>query len=79
MGSDMGRSRLIKRHIRQRFVVTLKTGETFDGRFEDIDDTHLVLRGAESLSAETSHRIPIPGEVWIERRDIAYMQKLDPA
>lgn len=68
----MRRDRVIRSHIRTRFVVTLKSGEAFDGLLLDADATTAVL-GDASLLTPTG-RTHVDGQLMLARTDIAYMQ-----
>lgn len=68
----MRRDRVIRSHIRTRFVVTLKTGETFDGLLLDADASTVVLGDASLLTDNA--RTPADGQLFLARADIAYMQ-----
>ena len=68
--------RLIREHLRQRVIVTLKTGEAFGGVLFSADSEALVLRNAEVLDATSTDRQaqPVDGELLILRPDVSYLQ-----
>jgi len=66
------RDKLVRDALRDRFVVTMKDGGTFDGLLDDVDDRTICLREATVLS---SARTPIDGRVLLNRADVAYMQR----
>lgn len=71
----MARDRLLKSLIRDRFVITLKTGETFDGLLDDWDDRNLLFVDAYAV-AENS-RVQLDGRgLWLLRENVAYLQRL---
>lgn len=70
MGS---RDKLIRRNLLQRFVVTLKGGETFDGLLAEVDEKTLRMVNASAIGKNS--RIGVDGELFIPRTDVAYMQK----
>ena len=69
MGS---RDRLLRKALRERFVVTLVSGETFDGLLIDVDDRTLTLANASAISG--TERVKVDGLLYLPR-PIAYMQK----
>jgi hypothetical protein len=69
----MGRDRLVKRALRERFVVTMTTGETFEGLLLDADDKTLQLTGAFALSGQS--RVEVSGDVYLPRLGVAYLQR----
>lgn len=67
------RDRLLREHLRERFVVTLKTGETFDGLLGDHDESNLQLIDPYMLSERG--RAGVDGDLYLPRIQIAYMQR----
>lgn len=66
------RDRLLRAAHLERFVVTLTTGETFDGLLADCDDNSVKLVGAHAISDAES--VSIDGDIYLPREKIAYMQ-----
>jgi hypothetical protein len=66
------RDRLVKSHVRTRFLVTLKTGEAFEGLLYDADGRTLDF--ADAWAVDTNARRQVDGHLFIARADIAYMQ-----
>lgn len=66
------RDRLVKSHLRTRFLVTLKTGEAFEGLLYEVDDRTLVL--ADAYAVDPTARQQVDGHLFIARADVAYMQ-----
>lgn len=66
--------RLIANHIRERYVVTLKSGETFDGTVTEADGRSLVLLRATSVAAGRDP-IPVDGVLILARSDVLYLQR----
>lgn len=68
--------RIIRAHVRRSVLVTLKTGEGFQGVLFDADSEAFVLRNCGLVEAGGSDRVPVPvdGELLIQRRDVAYLQ-----
>lgn len=70
------RSRVISSRLRERVVVTLKSGTAFRGVLYSHDDKALVLRETEALGAgERSTDLPIDGELIVLLPDVAYIQR----
>ena len=68
--------RLVCDALRSRFVVTMHDGGTFEGLLIDADDRVLVLAQASSVSPQGT-RIGVDGALYLERREIAYLQRPD--
>lgn len=66
------RDRLVKSHLRTRFLVTLKTGEAFEGLLYEADDRTLVL--ADAFAVDEHARQRVDGQVFLDRQAVAYMQ-----
>lgn len=69
----MGRDRLLKQLLRTRFVVSLKTGETFDGLLDRFDPSTIELVDAHAVSADGG-RVSVDGKLYLPRDGVAYMQ-----
>lgn len=69
------RDRLMRSRVRDRVVVTLKTGGAFRGVLFDVDARSLVLRDAEAV-APSDRPVPVDGELLVARTDVAYFQRL---
>lgn len=65
--------RLVRRRVRKRLVVTLKTGETIGGVLVDGDRWSYVFRQAQMLGGDSA--VPVDGELIVARADVAYIQK----
>ena len=73
----MSRSRVISSRLRERVVVTCKSGDSFAGVLFSHDGKALVLRETEALGAgERRTNLPLDGELIILLADVAYIQKL---
>ena len=70
----MGRDRLIRQALRDRFVITTTKGNTFDGLLMEVDDRTLILADAYAIGAGQS-RHKVDGELYLARADVSYMQK----
>ena len=69
----MARDRLLRRHVRDRFVVTLTSGESFSGLLDEHDSNHVTLVDAFTLGDGGQHKVS--GSLFIPRDRIAYMQR----
>lgn len=67
--------RLLRTYLRDRFLVTTKAGQTWDGIVLDVDDRTLILADASLLGADQS-RTKADGQVFVPRADVAYMQRV---
>ena len=65
--------RLIRRFLRERFIVTMTDGSTFDGLLLEVDDNTLLLVDAFALDGQT--RVSVDGDLYLPRFDVAYMQR----
>jgi hypothetical protein len=68
----MGRDRLLKNLIRERFVVTLLDGQAFDGLLDRHDDAHLEFVDAHAIDKDA--RVSVDGRLYVPRSQVAYMQ-----
>jgi len=66
------RDRLLRQVHFQRFIVTLTSGETFDGLLADADDNTVKLVGA--FAVDEKNRQSIDGDLYLPREKIAYLQ-----
>jgi hypothetical protein len=64
----------MRRALRERFVVTMTSGATFEGVLFDGDRRHLVLVDAAPVDGQ-SERHPIDGELWLDVDKVLYMQR----
>lgn len=69
-----GRDRLIQKSVRDRFVVTLADGGSFSGLLLDADPTTAVFADVRLITEQGEQ--PAQGQVYIERLNIAYMQRI---
>lgn len=71
----MSPDRIIRRHVRSRFLITMTGGATWDGVLYEADDLTLVLRDASHINADGS-KVAVDSELFLPRIDVAYMQRL---
>ena len=70
------RSRLLQERIADRLIVTLKTGEAFDGVLWDADDKLWILRNTTALGAgKDGAPLPLDGEVIVLAGDVLHAQR----
>lgn len=70
----MTRSRLLRRALRERFLITTADGATFEGLLREADARHLVLVDAAAVDAQGG-RTPVDGELWLPADKVSYMQR----
>lgn len=59
--------------VRTEFVVTMKSGQTWQGVLTEVDVNTLALRSAVQVEADGS-RVAADGFIYLPRSDVAYMQ-----
>jgi len=69
----MRRDRLIRQSFRERFVVTLQSGESFEGLLLEADEKTLHLVEARALDGKSS--VPVDGALFLPRAQVSYLQK----
>lgn len=72
----MNRSRVLTSRFRDRVLVTLKTGETFDGILYSADKAALVLRQVSAVGqGDNKTDLPLDGELILLLADVAWLQR----
>lgn len=67
---------MLSSRLRDRVVVTLKSGDAFVGVLFSHDNKALVLREAQAVGAgDRSTDLPLDGELIVLLPDVAYIQK----
>jgi hypothetical protein len=69
------RDRLLRELIRERFVATLKNGETFDGLLDNHDESTLEFLDVHAITK--TGRADVDGRIYLPRSEILYMQRPD--
>lgn len=70
------RSRVISSRLRERVIVTLKSGESFAGVLFSHDKQALVLRDTEALGAgENRTDLRLDGELIVLLADVSFLQR----
>lgn len=65
--------RLVRGVLRERFVLTLRGGEAFDGLLVDADPK--TFRLVSAWAVDGKNRVTVDGELFIPRDQVLYMQK----
>lgn len=72
----MRKSRLLKERLLERVVVTLKSGQSFEGLLYDLDPHAWFLRDSFAVGAgEKNTNLPLDGELIVLAADIAFVQR----
>lgn len=72
----MSRSRVLRTRLRERVIVTTKSGESFGGILFSADDKAIVLRETAALGAgQRSTDLLLDGEIIVLLADVAYIQR----
>ena len=66
--------RLLRGHLLTRYVVTIASGETFDGLLAAVDTRTLILRDVGVLKVDGG-LTPVDGDVVLRRDAVSYMQR----
>lgn len=67
------RDKLIRAALRERFIATLRNGETFDGLLLDADEK--TYRFANAYAVDAKGRVSVDGELFIPREEVIYIQR----
>lgn len=67
--------RLVRSVLRERFVVTLRSGETFDGLLVDADVKTFRMANASAVDGKGA-KAPVDGELFVPRDQVAYFQRV---
>lgn len=70
----MRSDRLLRGILRERFVITLRGGESFDGLLVDADPKTVRFVDAFAID-DKQGRVSVDGELFIPRSEIVYLQK----
>lgn len=65
---------LLRQHLLTRYVVTIASGETFDGLLASVDARTVVLRQV-GVMKEDGKLTPVDGDVVLRRDAVSYMQR----
>lgn len=72
----MRRSRLLAERLCHRVIVTLKSGQSFEGVLFECDPQAWVLRDSSAIGVgENGTNLPVDGEIVLLTAEIAYAQR----
>lgn len=72
----MRRDRVLRLYLRERFIVALKAGDTFDGLLDEHDESTIELLDAHLVEKDGT-LTAVNGRLYVPRSEIAYMQRPD--
>lgn len=64
---------LVRRAVKERFVATLRGGETFDGLLIAADAK--TFRFADAWALDGKDKVSVDGELFLPRSEVLYLQK----
>lgn len=67
------RDKLVRQALRERFVASLRGGESFEGLLLDADEK--TFRFVDSFALDGKNRAPVDGDLYIPRSEVLYLQK----
>ena len=67
------RDQLIRQAVRERFVVTMHSKETFEGLLLDVDEKTIRLTDAYALNGRD--RMSVDGDLYLPRTEVSYLQR----
>lgn len=68
--------RSVRSRMRSKVIVTLKSGESFQGILYEADGGAVVLRDSVAVGAGEKHTdLPLDGEMLLFTADISYIQR----
>jgi small nuclear ribonucleoprotein (snRNP)-like protein len=70
----MRADRIVRRLLREEFLVTMKSGQTWQGVLTEADEHTLTLMAVSEVAPDGS-RTPADGSIFLPRFDVAYMQR----
>lgn len=68
------RDRLIRKHLRERFIATLLNGDTFDGLLIEADSKTYRFTNTYAVDPQ-NNRLSVDGDLFLPRNEVAYLQK----
>lgn len=72
----IGTSRILQNRLRERLIVTLKSGTSFSGVLYSQDRKAITLRDSSALGAgERRTDLPLDGEVIVLLADVDFIQR----
>ena len=67
------RDKLVRQVLRERFIATLRDGQTFDGLLVEADES--TFRFANAFAIDGKIRASVDGELFLPRSEVLYLQK----
>jgi hypothetical protein len=67
------KDKLLRRLLKDRFTVTLRGGQSFDGLLADADKR--TVRLVDAFALDGKNRVSVDGDLYLPRREIVYMQR----
>ena len=67
------RDKLVRQALKERFIATLRDGQTFDGLLVDADEK--TFRFVDAFAIDGKSRAPVDGELFLPRAEVSYLQK----
>jgi hypothetical protein len=64
----------VRKALRERFVATMRSGETFDGLLVEADEKTFRFADAYAVDAK-NNRISVDGELFLPRAEVLYLQR----
>lgn len=68
------RDRLMRKALREKFIVSLRGGEAFEGLLVEADSKTFVLVNAWAIDG--SNRVSVDGQLYLPRAEVMYMQRV---
>jgi hypothetical protein len=69
----VGRDSIVRRSLRERFVFTIRSGESFDGLLIEADER--TFRLADAWAIDGKNRVRVDGELFLPRAEVSYLQR----
>ena len=67
------RDKLVRQVLRERFIATLRDGQTFDGLLVEADEN--TFRFVNAFAIDGKSRASVDGELFLPRSEVSYLQK----
>ena len=68
------RDRIIRQVLREKFILTMKSGEAFEGLLVEADEKSFRL--ANAAGVDGTKRLTVDGELFVPRAEVLYMQRV---
>lgn len=67
--------RWVREHYLKRVLIHTKEGDTFDGLLQSSEREAVILVNAQYHGAGAEQAVPLAGETYVPRAQIAFMQR----